>query len=66
MPSSTLGLSSPELARRLEDEAKVKFSPGAIYGEPRGTAFLRVNLACPRATLLGALERLAVWCASRA
>ena len=52
-----LGVPSAELARRLEHEAKVKFSPGAIYGEEDGASFLRVNLACPRATLLEALER---------
>jgi len=42
---STFGLPSGELARRLEDEARVKFSPGSIYAEPKGGAFLRVNLA---------------------
>lgn len=54
-----LGVPSAELARRLGQEAKVKFSPGAIYGEEAGSSFLRVNLACPRATLLEALERTA-------
>ena len=54
-----LGVSSAELDRRLEHEAKVKFLPGAIYGEEKGSAFLRVNLACPRATLLEAFERTA-------
>lgn len=54
-----LGIPSAELARRLEQEAKVKFSPGAIYGEENGSSFLRINLACLRATLLEALERMA-------
>jgi len=54
-----LGVPSTELACRLENEAKVKFSPGAIYGEEKGASVLRVNLACPRATLLEALERTA-------
>ena len=49
------------LAARLEHEAKVKFSQGAIYGEPKGNAFLRINLACPRTTLMDALERFAKW-----
>ena len=57
--TTSLGVSSAELARRLEHEAKVKFSPGAIYGEEDGSSFLRVNLACPRATLHEALERTA-------
>ncbi len=55
--ATSLGLASAELARRLECEAKVKFLPGAMYGEEKGSAFLRINLACPRATLLEALER---------
>lgn len=54
---SSLGVSSTELARRLEQEAGVKFSPGAIFGEAPGTAHLRVNLACPRARLEEALAR---------
>ena len=35
------------------------FSPGAIYGEEKDSAFLRVNLACPRVMLLEALDRTA-------
>ena len=54
-----LGVPSAELARRLEQEAKVKFSPGAIYGEEKGATYLRINLACSRTTLLEALERTA-------
>ena len=62
--ATPLGVSSAELACRLEHEAKVKFSPGSIYGEEKGASFLRVNLACPRATLLEALERTAGYIAS--
>ena len=54
--ATPLGVPSAEIARRLAHEAKVKFSPGAIYGEEKGAAYLRINLACPRATLLEALE----------
>ena len=57
--TTSLGVPSAEIARRLEHEAKVKFSPGAIYGEEKGAAYLRINLACPRATLLEALGRTA-------
>jgi cystathionine beta-lyase len=57
--ATPLGVPSAEIARRLEHEAKVKFSPGAIYGEEKGAAYLRINLACPRATLLEALGRTA-------
>ena len=56
---SALNVPSAELARRLEQEAKVKFSPGAIYGEEKGATYLRMNLAWSRTTLLEALERTA-------
>lgn len=56
---SALNVPSAELARRLEQEAKVKFSPGAIYGEKKDASYLRINLACSRTTLLEALERTA-------
>ena len=59
--ATALGFDSTALAARLEYEAKVKFSQGAIYGEPHGSAFLRINLACPRITLMDALERFAKW-----
>ena len=57
--ATPLGVPSAELSRRLEHEAKVKFLPGAIYGEEKSASYLRINLACPRATLLEALERTA-------
>ena len=50
---------SAALARRLEREARVKLSPGSIYGEAPGTAHLRLNLATSRARLLEALDRIA-------
>ena len=59
--ATALDFDSTALAARLEYEAKVKFSQGAIYGEPHGSAFLRINLACPRITLMDALERFAKW-----
>ena len=58
---SATALPSHELAQRLESEAKVKFAAGSIYAEPAGTSFQRINLACPRVTLLDALERVATW-----
>ena len=58
---SEFGIPSGELARRLEDEARVKFAPGSIYAEPQGGAFMRVNLASPRAMLMEALERTAAF-----
>lgn len=56
---TALGVPSRELAQRLETEAKVKLSPGAMFLEPKGESFLRVNLASPRAMLMEALERCA-------
>ena len=56
---TALGIPSWELAQRLETEAKVKLSPGAMFLEPEGESFLRVNLASPRAMLIEALERCA-------
>ena len=44
--------------KKLEDEAKVWMNPGTMYGEESGKGYIRINLACPRATLLEALERI--------
>ena len=52
-----LGLSDQERQALLRDKARVWLSDGATYGE-NGRGFWRVNLACPRAVLKQALERL--------
>jgi len=54
------GLTSDQLASRLLSEAKVCFNSGATYGAA-GEGYLRINMACPRATLIEALERLRRW-----
>lgn len=46
-----------ELVRRLEDTAKVKITPGSIYG-PAGSGYARINIASPRSLLLEGLERI--------
>lgn len=51
-----LGVDGDELFRRLLIDAKVWFCNGPIYGEA-GRNHLRINLACPRATLEEALNR---------
>lgn len=51
------GLSSKELIDILRREAHVLFSNGRIYGEA-GEGWFRVNIACPRAILQQALERI--------
>lgn len=49
--------SSERLAAHLRDTAQVALCPGSWYGEA-GEGFLRLNIACPRSTLLDALSRL--------
>ena len=45
------------VAAYLEEAAGLMVTPGVEYGEP-GRGFLRINLACPRATLEEGLQRL--------
>ena len=51
------GLTSAELAERLEMEQKVMLNAGAMYGAA-GEGFLRINLACPKTVLAEGLERI--------
>ena len=51
------GLTSAELAERLEKEQKVMLNAGAMYGAA-GEGFLRINLACPKTVLAEGLERI--------
>lgn len=51
------GLTSKQLVETLRQEAHVLFSAGIIYGEA-GENHIRINLACPRATLQEALLRV--------
>ncbi|MDL2230019.1 hypothetical protein LJC14_07200, partial [Treponema sp. OttesenSCG-928-L16] len=53
-----------ELARLLEDEGRVKFTPGSAFGNGGG-GFLRINTACPRSQLMEGLERLKLWAQER-
>lgn len=55
---SRYGLSQAELDRRVTEGAKLWFNSGTMFGAG-GEGFQRVNIACPRATLAAALERLA-------
>ena len=52
-----LGLSDPEIKRRLLEDGRLWLSYGSDFGLG-GEGFLRLNLACPRATLEDALTRL--------
>ncbi len=52
-----LGLDNAELKRRIKGKGKLWLSPGKDFG-PGGEGFMRLNLACPRATLEEACSRL--------
>ena len=54
------GLKSEELSHRLQEEAKIWFTEGSIYGKA-GEYHLRINLATSRATLAEALQRFVNW-----
>ncbi|NTV83143.1 MAG: putative C-S lyase, partial [Bacteroidales bacterium] len=54
----SLGIPAPELKKRLIEKAGLGFVDGPTFG-PGGEGFQRMNVACPRATLDRALQRLA-------
>ena len=54
---SATGLTSAELAARLEKEEKLMLNPGTMYGAA-GEGFLRINLACPRSVLADGAARI--------
>jgi len=53
-----LGLSADALDHRLTQEAKIWLNRGDMFG-PTGAGFVRINTACPKATLETCLTRLA-------
>lgn len=52
-----LGLKSEELSKLLLERGKLWINPGTLYGK-NGEGFVRINIACPRATLTEGLERM--------
>ena len=54
---SALGMTADECEQWLWHEAKLWLDGGGIFGK-EGEAFERINVACPRATLLQGLEQL--------
>jgi cysteine-S-conjugate beta-lyase len=46
------------LAKRLEEEGRVRLNPGSLFGK-EGAGYMRLNLACPRSILAEGLERMA-------
>ena len=54
---SAYGLSSDELNRRMVEKARLWLTSGHVFGDG-GASFMRLNIACPRATLEEGLRRL--------
>ena len=54
---SLLGISGKELDQFIVEKAGLWLDGGAMFG-PSGADFQRVNIACPRATLELALDKL--------
>lgn len=52
------GLTSDEAYEKLMKEGRVYVNSGTMYGRQAGEGYLRINLACPRATLLEGLKRM--------
>lgn len=55
---SAYGISHKELADRLLNEAKVVLNDGTTFGGTEYECCFRLNLGCPHATLIEALERI--------
>lgn len=51
-------LSSDEAYEQLMQDGKVFVCSGTLYGRKAGQGFLRVNIACPRNTLMQGLARI--------
>lgn len=51
------GFSTAQLMERCRAEG-VEFTAGTFFGEKAGDGFLRINLACPHARIVDAVERL--------
>lgn len=52
------GLTGDEVAERLLRDARVWVNSGSMYGSETGRDYIRINIACPRATLDEALRRM--------
>ena len=56
---SAMGLDHEEIRNRLLQRARVALNDGTTFGGNDYRGCFRINLGCPRATLLEALERIA-------
>ncbi|MCG7377689.1 pyridoxal phosphate-dependent aminotransferase [Paenibacillus sp. ACRSA] len=57
---SKLNMTQEELSSALLNEAKIALNDGIFFGT-EGTGFMRMNVACPRATVEEAMRRLTAW-----
>ena len=54
------GMTSRQYADLLLQKARVWVNPGTMYGPQSGEGYIRLNIACPRARLMEALERISL------
>lgn len=54
---SVLDMKSEEIEKLLLEKENVRISAGTIYGEA-GEGFIRINIACPRQTLVEGLSKI--------
>ena len=54
---SVMDMKSEDIAKKLLDKENVRINEGTIYGEA-GEGFIRINIACPRQTLLEGLNKI--------
>lgn len=54
---SVLKLPSKEIVKTLLKRGKIRVNEGSLYGEA-GDDFIRINIACPRQTLIDGLNRI--------
>lgn len=52
------GLSADALTEKLLHEGKVQVNSGVMYGETDGEGYIRINIACPKATLEEGIKRI--------
>lgn len=55
---SAYGIPHPVLADRLVNDAKVALNDGTTFGGPAYECCFRINLGCPRTSLINVLERI--------
>lgn len=54
---SAYGLSDEEILTKLEKDARIWLDEGTLFGT-EGSGFIRFNIACPRDTVVQAMDRL--------